>query len=120
MKKIFRPLLQTFCLLGLLNTATPPASAQIQQPTLGVIPSQKTSTGFDSDPLLCDTSFARGWFYWYMDALGQCYIVPMSNPEEAARRADELISNSFYVVVTGYGLRDSSGVPVKNNPLSRQ
>lgn len=119
MKKVFRPILQSLCLFGLLNAATPPASAQIQQPTLGVIPAQKVFSGFDPDPRLCDTSIARGWFYWYMDAVGQCYVVPMANPEEAARRAADLISDSFYVVVSGYGLRDSTGEPVTNNPLAR-
>lgn len=129
MKKIFSlsPILQSLCLLGVFNTGVLSASAQSQllllaqftQPALVELPTQKSYFSFNSNPELCDTSIARGWFYWYVDAAAQCHIVPMANLEEANRYASELLENSFYVIVSGYGLRDTNGRPVEDLPALR-
>lgn len=99
---------------------TPPQLlTQVRRPGPAQIPSQKLYLGLDSDPDMCDTTAARGWFYWYMDALGQCYVVPVASREEADRQAYELVIESFHVVVSGYGLRDSTGNPIDNLPPLR-
>ncbi|MDY7016490.1 MAG: hypothetical protein SVX43_23410 [Cyanobacteriota bacterium] len=76
------------------------------------VPSQKLHVGLSSNPDLCDTQQARGWFYWYVDGFGQCYIVLASSQEQAAREAAALIRDSFHVIVSGYGFRDDAGFPL--------
>jgi hypothetical protein len=113
-------ILPGLCALGLADQGLSPAYAETTtfllsqgKPGRGPIPPQKLYIGLDSDPEACDTRDARGWFYWYRDAAGQCYILPASSREEAERLSREIVTDSFHVIVSGYGLRDSVGNPLE-------
>ncbi|MBE9117396.1 hypothetical protein IQ249_15965 [Lusitaniella coriacea LEGE 07157] len=81
---------------------------------------QKDYRGFFSDPIqLCNTREGRGWFYWYVDANGECTIVRTANREEAERRSQSILANSFHVVRAGYGFRDEGGEPLRLLPEVR-
>jgi hypothetical protein len=83
------------------------------EPVGAPVPAQKSYVGLNSDPDLCDTQQARGWFYWYVDAWSLCYIVPAASEEQAVSKAVALVEESFHVIVSGHGFRDDVGEPLE-------
>lgn len=79
-----------------------PATAQMTGLTKGI--KSKTFAGYTPNPEGCDLSWVSGWFYWYKDTNGYCYVTMSYSEAYASKRAQEILRTSS-VLMSGVGFK---------------